>query len=116
MPTRKPIGLIGETRWPPVQYISTLHPMNVPAMPISKVAMAPPGSRPGMMALANRPTTVPNPTQVRPWWIHSCAVTEKSTSGMVGLLESDRRIRRRGHGFPLAADVQVTTSRIEVVP
>ena len=38
--------------------------INVPAIPISTVAMAPPGSRPGIIALAASPTTVPNPIQV----------------------------------------------------
>jgi hypothetical protein len=34
----------------------------VPPMPMSTVAMAPAGSRPGMTALATKPTRVPKPS------------------------------------------------------
>ena len=59
MATAKPIGLSGVTRMPSVIYISAPQPMTLPPIPIASVATAPPGSRPGMMALASSPTTVP---------------------------------------------------------
>ena len=46
------------------KYCRLAHPIKVPAIPISTVAIAPPGSRPGITALAAKPTTVPNPIQV----------------------------------------------------
>ena len=35
VPTTKPSGLIGETRWPPVQYITRLQPITVPQIPVA---------------------------------------------------------------------------------
>ena len=48
--------------------INTPQPITLPAMPINVVAIAPPGSRPGITAFAHSPTIVPNPTHSRNSW------------------------------------------------
>src|SRR5580704_10401279 len=46
----------------------TPQPSTDPTIPIRVVPRAPPGSRPGMMALAARPTSVPKPTHSKTSW------------------------------------------------
>src|SRR5262245_36693052 len=51
----------------------TPHPITVPTIPKSSVTIEPPGSRPGMIALAASPTTVPKPIQVSTSCTQCCA-------------------------------------------
>ena len=69
--------------------------MIVPPTPIANVATAPPGSRPGMMALAISPTRVPKPTQTRMSLAHCCAAAGSCMSMTLA-----RFLVRRRKKFP----------------
>src|SRR5581483_10644583 len=74
--------------------------MMVPAMPMARVATAPPGSRPGMTALANRPTSVPKPTQTRTKFAMFWSCSRKAWFSMVSLRDV-RRLRKER--FPVSS-------------
>src|SRR4051812_5302885 len=57
-------------------------PITVPPMPIISVATVPPGSRPGIIALANKPTSVPKPTHTSTSLAADWTAWENSISGM----------------------------------
>ena len=59
----KPLPLIGSISASRQKNKTVPQPITLPAMPISIVLTAPPGSRPGIIAFAANPVSVPNPTQ-----------------------------------------------------
>ena len=82
--TTNPTGLTGVMRAPSQKNISSPQPIKLPPMPISMVPMAPPGSRPGMTALAASPTNVPNPTQTSKS-LRLCSISVTSSPSMIAL-------------------------------
>src|SRR5579863_7543722 len=74
VPAAKPAELIGVIRYPWQKKAITPQPRTEPTIPISVVPNAPPGSLPGMMALAANPTSVPKPTHKRTSWAAFCRI------------------------------------------
>ena len=84
--TARPSRLIGVTWTPPWAQLRMPQPITVPPIPMASVAMAPPGSRPGMIALARSPTTVPNPIHTSTVFAHAWACSIKAVVSIASCL------------------------------
>ncbi len=119
MATIIPSGLTGVTRGPVENSDHAPHPIMTPPMPMANVVRAPPGSRPGIMALANSPTSVPNPIHTSTSFTHwaacggnseklpTCAI---AVSTSMGSKAGDVMLMMpsKSHGQPLRSPFQLT--------